>query len=70
MKWNTGRQYSADGQIIEAVQYGRDVMFIDRTRNICGSFDSCKLDKREIMRRYDAGDYRLQLFDVVEKMLA
>lgn len=39
-KWNTGRQYSAEGQIITAtlMNDGERVCFEDQTRHIAGVF--------------------------------
>ncbi len=72
IKFNTGRKYSDEGQIITAEEFGGDydkldlfdpncpdqwIEFTDHTRNIKGKILFCRLEEDEIMSRYDSGDY-------------
>ena len=60
IEWNTGRGYSAEGQIITAELLEDHVAFYDRSRGISGSFDLPSLPilteadlKRFVMHNYD-----------------
>jgi hypothetical protein len=60
--FNTGRKYSAEGQIISATRIVNGgvgiVYFMDKTRRISGKFASLHGDvATETMRHYDACDY-------------
>ncbi len=72
IKFNTGRKYSAEGQVITAEEFGCNydeinplalhipeqwIEFTDHTRNIKGKILFCKLEEDKIMSRYDSGDY-------------
>jgi hypothetical protein len=71
LRFNTGRQYSKEGQIIEAQEYGTPyddldwfnpneeqyVEFHDLTRQVNGRLHFCKLDQDAIMEHYDKGNY-------------
>lgn len=72
IKFNTGRYYSPEGQIIEAQEFGTPldlidwfdftkneqyVVFNDLTRQIKGKIPFCKLCEEEIIKAYDEGNY-------------
>lgn len=72
IRFNTGRQYSKEGQIIEAEEFGTSldhidwfdfkneeqwIEFNDITRQIKGKIHFCKLSEMEIMKAYDEGNY-------------
>lgn len=56
LRWNTGRQYAADGQRIVAAITPTGAIFLDRTRHIDG-FVAGATTRAEIMAGYDAGIY-------------
>lgn len=69
IKFNTGRYYAPEGQIIEAEEFGtpfdqanlfRDeqwIIFNDITRQIKGKITFCRLNETDIMKCYDKGFY-------------
>lgn len=72
IKFNTGRGYSKEGQIIVAEEFGdyetfdwfaeedqadQYIIFKDKTRGIQGRIPFCKLEEGAIMRNYDIGNY-------------
>jgi len=68
MKFNTERQYSAEGQIIHAIQLDAErVHFVDVTRNIYGVL-RCEFNQKSILQAYDAGDYDANYLDINEQI--
>ncbi len=69
--FNTGREYSAEGQIIVATEFGcyddidwfgdsdinQYIIFNDITRGIAGKIELCELTETAIMEAYDKGQY-------------
>jgi hypothetical protein len=68
MKFNTGRQYDKNGQIIQATELtnGR-VHFVDLSRGISGVV-CCDFTERDIVRAYDASDYDSNYLDINEQI--
>ncbi len=74
IEFNTGREYSKEGQIIKATLYGDIenfdywansnpdddpfVIFEDITRDIIGKITLCDLTESAIMNAYDSGNYQ------------
>lgn len=70
IKFNTGRQYTAEGQIIVAYQVGEaekdpdfetewtTVRFLDLSRMVSGEMLTMGLHQSDVMALYDAGHYR------------
>lgn len=65
--FNTGRQYSPEGQIIHVEVTPERVYFNDESRGIAGSFDTFELPptsqywaKSDVLMQYDHGVYRLE----------
>jgi len=72
--FNTGRGYSAEGQIIVAEEHGellpidewldgaeqqeQYIIFEDKTRGIKGRIDFCELTEKSIMKNYDEKNYQ------------
>ena len=62
--WNTGRKYTARGQVITATLHGDSVItFMDHSRMICGEiaasdFHTPESIERHTMRAYDGGAYK------------
>ena len=57
--FNTGRQYSGNGQRIAADHFKGGVLFVDLDRGIEGHIPApIPLTETAIMARYDANDYR------------
>jgi len=68
MSFNTGRQYTPEGQEIEARIISQDdcpilnttvwkLRFIDRSRAICGDVELLEVTQQALMLEYDAGRY-------------
>lgn len=68
MIFNTGRQYTPEGQKIEARIISQDecpvlntavwkLRFIDRSRMICGDVELLEVTPQALMLEYDAGRY-------------
>lgn len=65
IKFNTGRQYAPEGQIVVAYQLGdpfedmgftwHNVRFVDLTRGVSGEFTVTELSERTVMHHYDHG---------------
>lgn len=76
IKFNTGRQYTAEGQIITAWVHSekRDefgvsytVRFFDESRHVMGEISNLiALDKTMVMVAYDAGNYQSVWFSQEE----
>lgn len=68
IKFNTGRQYTPEGQVIVAWVHNEQtdewgtsycVRFFDKTRNITGEISFCHaFTENAIMAGYDAGNYK------------
>lgn len=71
IKFNTGRQYTAEGQVIVAYQVGEPeqdedfpdtkwytVRFLDLSRMVSGEMTTMGLRQSEVMGLYDLGHYR------------
>ena len=56
IRWNTGRKYSAEGQLITATIANGLVVFHDKTRGILGGFQG-ELSEASVMAAYDCGAY-------------
>lgn len=79
IKFNTGRQYTAEGQVIVAYQVdqpekapGSDfdwitVRFIDISRMVSGEIVIPSLTEKDVMNSYDGGHYRNVWIDDQEK---
>jgi len=59
IQFNTGRKYTADGQIITATLHDDGVVtFMDHSRGIDGEFklgQHCSFNQTEVMHWYDSG---------------
>ena len=53
LKWNTGRQYTDEGQRISCCERDGGVVMYDIDRRICYFLPGCELDRVAIMARYD-----------------
>lgn len=62
IEFNTGRKYTAEGQVVRATLHDDGVVtFMDHSRLIDGEFvvdPGCELIKNAVMRHYDSGNYR------------
>lgn len=80
IKFNTGRQYTAEGQIIVAYQVGEPeqdedfpetkwyiVRFLDLSRMVSGEMITMGLHQSDVMALYDAGHYRQVFISDQEK---
>lgn len=60
--FNTGRKYTAEGQVIKATLHEDGIVtFFDHSRSIDGQFailDDVFFNKETIMSEYDAGRYK------------
>ena len=72
IKFNTGRPYAKEGQIILAQQTKWEnengIMFYDSTRQIEGFIPDCALEENEIMVKYDSQMYEPIWGDEVLKL--
>lgn len=78
IRFNTGRGYTAQGQLIEARVISREydedfdceffkVKFVDTARDIAGIVTTSELSEAAIMRQYDNCHYQLcRSFDILE----
>ena len=60
IEFNTGRLYTAEGQIIKATLYpSGEVTFFDHSRQIDGQFTlgDAEFNARIVQQRYDGGQY-------------
>lgn len=62
LKFNTGRTYTPEGQIIVAKEIEfegvKGVMFFDSSRDVDGFIHNCKLTEFDIMKGYDSNSYQ------------
>lgn len=62
IEFNTGRKYTAEGQVIKATIHDDGmVTFMDHSRGIDGEFQAIApevFDKVEVMSAYDGGFYK------------
>jgi hypothetical protein len=66
--FNTGRTYSAEGQVIHARNLGDGrVHFVDLTRYIDGVV-CCSFNEAAILRAYDLGEYDCNYRDINEQL--
>jgi hypothetical protein len=68
--WNTGRKYTANGQVMRAKQDGNTILFADDSRMVDGEMEITESQRKIIMRgsmtyfkeyvmgRYDRGEYK------------
>jgi hypothetical protein len=62
INFNTGRKYTAEGQVIFAtLHHDGMVTFMDHSRHICGEFKigSENFDQETVMWHYDNGKYHM-----------
>jgi hypothetical protein len=52
IRWNTGAQYTVNGQRIAAIEVDGGVFMSDMDRDISYFFPDCPFYQSEIMRRY------------------
>lgn len=59
IQFNTGRQYTAEGQVIVATLHDDGVVtFMDHSRSVDGQFKlglHCQFNETEVMHWYDSG---------------
>lgn len=79
IKFNTGRTYTPEGQVVIAYQVGETatdeefgvaymtVRFIDVSRMVSGEITVTKLAERDVMTEYDNGRYKNVWINDAEK---
>lgn len=82
IKFNTGRQYTPEGQVVVAYQVGEPekgdifgcdwltVRFIDLSRMVSGEIVVLGLTEKDVMTSYDGGHYRSVFISDQEKAQA
>lgn len=82
IKFNTGRTYTPEGQVVIAYQVGEEaqdedfgltfltVRFVDVSRMVSGEVTVTALSERQVMTEYDNGRYKNIWIDDAEKAAA